>query len=219
MILNSRETCIAYRCPYCGVGIKSMVGVFSLSGAMKKLKCSCGASELKIQETSDGKLRITVPCLVCQTEHSFVISSKLFFDKELFVYSCPYSAVDLVFLGTPKAVSAALEKSEEELLKMLKEAGLDDFDKLKNNIDKSDDDRPIDPTIYDAVMFTIRDLIDSDEVSCCCAPGDAEYDVAVSDDHVKVYCKTCGASKDIPTDSELASRAFLGVTHLTLEKR
>lgn len=218
MILNSRETCIAYRCPYCGSGVKSMVGVFSLSGAMKKLKCDCGASELVITHTNDGKLRITVPCLFCQHEHSFTISSKLFFDKELFIYPCPYSAIDLVFLGTPEAVSEALDKSEQELLKMLKDAGIDDLDTLHGELDNlEEDDHPCDPSIYDTVMFVIRDLMDSGEISCCCDDGD--YDVAVSDDHVKVYCKSCGASKDIPTDSELAARAFLGVNHLTLERR
>lgn len=219
MILNSRETCIAYRCPYCGSGVKSMVGVFSLSGAMKKLKCDCGASELVITHTNDGKLRITVPCLFCQHEHSFTISSKLFFDKELFIYPCPYSAIDLVFLGTPKAVSEALDKSEQELLKMLKDAGIDDLDALHGELDnlEDEDEHSCDPSIYDTVMFVIRDLMDSGEISCCC--DDGEYDVAVSDDHVKVYCKSCGASKDIPTDSELAARAFLGVNHLTLERR
>ncbi len=217
MILNSRETCIAYRCPYCGSGIKSMVGVFALSGAMKKLKCSCGASELTVNQTNDGKLRISVPCLFCGTEHTFMISSKLFFEKELFIYPCPFSALDLVFIGTEKAVSEALDKSEKELLKLLSEMGIDDLEKLHGELDHLDaDDEPCDPSIYDAVMFVIRDLIEGGDVSCCCDDGD--YDVAVSDDHVKVFCRSCGASKDIPTDSELAARAFMGVTHLKLEK-
>ena len=218
MILNSRETCIAYRCPYCGSGIKSMVGVFALSGAMKKLKCSCGASELTVNQTNDGKLRISVPCLFCGTEHTFMISSKLFFEKELFIYPCPFSALDLVFIGTEKAVSEALDKSEKELLKLLSEMGIDDLEKLHGELDRLDaeDDEPCDPSIYDAVMFVIRDLIEGGDISCCCDDGD--YDVAVSDDHVKVFCRSCGASKDIPTDSELAARAFMGVTHLKLEK-
>ncbi len=218
MILNSRETCIAYRCPYCGSGIKSMVGVFALSGAMKKLKCSCGASELTINHASDGKLRVTVPCLFCNSEHTFAVSSKLFFEKDLFVYPCPYSAFDLVFIGNEEAVSAALDKSEKELIDLLHQMGLDDLDKLHGDLDSfnDDDDGPCDPSIYDTVMFVIRDLIEGGDISCCCDDGD--YDVAVSDDHVKVFCRSCGAAKDIPTDSELAARAFLEVAHLKLER-
>ncbi len=216
MILSSRETCIAYRCPYCTQGIKSMVGVFALSGAMKKLKCSCLASELTIHHTSDGKLRITAPCLLCGGEHTFVISSKLFFEKELFIYQCPHTAFDLVFIGTEEAVSAALDRSEKELNDLLKELGLDSLDKILGDVDSSDDDEPCDPMIYDTVMFVIKDLIENGDVSCCCDNGD--YDVAVSDDHVKVFCRNCGASKDIATDSELAARAFVESTHLKLEK-
>ena len=218
MIINSRETCIAYRCPYCGAGVKSMVGVFTLSGAMNKLKCSCGASELTINHTNDGKLRISVPCLVCNGEHSFGISTSLFFKKEIFVYPCPYSAIDLVFIGTEKAVSETLDKSEKALLDMLHEMGLDDLEKLHGEIDETDDERDTncDPQIYDTVMFVIRDLIEGGDVSCCCDDGD--YDVAVSDDHVKVFCRSCGASKDIPTDSELAARAFVETTHLKFER-
>ncbi len=218
MILNSRETCIAYRCPYCASGIKSMVGVFALSGAMKKLKCSCGASELTINHTNDGKLRITVPCLLCGSEHTFQISSKLFYEKELFIYACPYSAMELVFIGKEEAVTEALSRSEKELLEMLKELGIDDLDKLHGEMDHldDDDDEPCAPSIFDTVMFVIRDLIESGDISCCCDDGD--YSVAISDDHVKVFCRSCGASKDIPTDSELAAQAFLEVTHLKLEK-
>lgn len=216
MILNSRETCIAYRCPYCTSGVKSMVGVFSLSGEMKKLKCDCGASELIINHTSDGKLRITVPCMFCDKEHSFVISSKLFFDRDLFVYPCPYSGIDIVFLGTADAVEKALEKSDEELKKLLKENGIDDLNKLHGDIDRDIEDEYLDPMLFDTVMYVIHDLIDSGKVTCCCDDGD--YDVAVSDDHVKVFCKNCGAAKDIPTDSELAVRAFVGVDSLKLEK-
>ena len=217
MVLNSRETCIAYRCPYCGSGIKSLVGVFSLSGAMKKLKCSCDASELTINQTNDGKLRVSVPCIFCGGEHTFTVSQKLFFEKELFVYPCPFSAVDLVFIGTEKAVSEALDKSEKELLELLNRIGIDSLEALHGDLDRmDDDDEPCDPSIYDAVMFVIRDLIEGGDVSCCCDDGD--YDVAVSDDHVKVFCRSCGATKDIPTDSELAAQAFMGTTHLKLEK-
>ncbi len=217
MILNSRETCIAYRCPYCISGIKSMVGVFSLSGAMKKLKCSCDASELSIEHTSDSKLRITVPCLFCNSPHTFVISEKLFFEKELFIYTCPHTAMELVFIGTEKAVSEALERSEAELRKLLKELGIEDLESLSEDIDQTDEEYdPGDPAIYDMVMFVIRDLIENEDVSCCCDEGD--YDVAISDDHIKVFCRSCGASKDIPTNSLLTAQAFLEVTHLKLER-
>ncbi len=216
MVLDSRDTCIAYRCPYCGSGVKSMVGVFSLSGDMKRLKCDCGASELTITRTNDGKLRITVPCIFCDKEHNFVISTKSFFDKELFLYPCPYSGFDLVFLGKLEAVEKAIEASDEELQKLLKENGIEDLSVLHGNIDREVKDDYIDPHLFDIVMYVIHDMEESGKITCCCDEGD--YDVAVSDDHVKVFCKSCGASKDIATDSEISVRAFVDSDGLKLEK-
>ena len=44
MILDVKQTTAAYRCPHCGSGVMSAVGLFSLTGAadMVKLKCDCG---------------------------------------------------------------------------------------------------------------------------------------------------------------------------------
>lgn len=217
MVLESKQTCIGYRCSHCGGGVKSIVGVFSLSGNMMKLMCPCGASELTITRTNDGKLRITVPCMLCGKDHSFTISEGLFYNKDSFVYSCPYTGMPLVFIGNHDTVAAGLESSEKELKKILEEMGVDDLGKFFGELDKLDEEeKPLDPSLFDAVMYVIKDLMEEGRISCCC--DDGEYDVAVSDDHVKVYCKSCGASKDIPTDSELAVRAFIETDHLKLEK-
>lgn len=61
MILNSKETTIIYRCPHCGLSVVSVVGIFTLSGDMVKLKCDCGGSALVLTHTSDGKVRLTCP--------------------------------------------------------------------------------------------------------------------------------------------------------------
>lgn len=216
MVLESRDTCIAYRCPYCGKGVKSMVGVFSLSGDLKKLNCECGLSELRIMRTNDGKLRITVPCIFCDHEHSFVISTKTFFDKDIFLYPCPYSGFDLVFIGTLEAVEKAIEESDDAIRELIKANGLDDLSVLHGDIDREIKNEYLDPHLYDIVMYVINDMIDNGKVTCCCDEG--EYDVAVSDDHVKVFCKNCGASKDVATDSEISARAFIESDGLKLEK-
>ena len=53
MLLNEKRTTVAYRCPHCGGGIMSAVGLFNLSADMVKLKCTCGKSELKIVYNRD----------------------------------------------------------------------------------------------------------------------------------------------------------------------
>ena len=62
MILDQKKTTLAYRCPSCGAVPTSMVGAFSLSGDLFKLKCDCGGSFMTVERLQDGKLRLTVPC-------------------------------------------------------------------------------------------------------------------------------------------------------------
>ena len=74
MVLDIKQTTVAYRCSHCGAGVMSMVGVFSLSGEMFKLKCSCGESEMTMVRTSDGKIRFSVPCFLCPKPHTYTVN-------------------------------------------------------------------------------------------------------------------------------------------------
>ena len=85
MVLDTKQTTVAYRCPHCGAGVMSVVGVFSLSAEMMKLKCSCGHSEMTMSRASNGKIRFSVPCMLCPSPHSFTVNSSVVFSKELFV--------------------------------------------------------------------------------------------------------------------------------------
>ncbi|MGN1095214.1 MAG: hypothetical protein ACI4QR_02375, partial [Eubacteriales bacterium] len=115
MILEPKQTTIAYRCPACGSSVISVTGVFALSGDMIKLKCSCGGSELTIKNTADGKVRLTVPCLFCSNPHSFVVSKNILFGREIFMFPCAYSGIDVCFSGSKGAVMKALEESDKEI--------------------------------------------------------------------------------------------------------
>ncbi len=212
MQLNSKETCIAYRCPLCASGVKSYIGAFSLSGTMKKLKCTCG-SELRIEKLDNGRFEISVPCLFCKVEHKFTVDENMLLNDGLFVYHCPYTSLELVFIGSDEKISAELDKTETILSDVLKQMGIDNLSEFCNEDDF--DREPCDPFIFDKVMFVIKDLMETDSISCLCEKGD--FDVAVSDDHIKVFCRTCGAAKDIPTDSELCAEAFCDCSHLKLE--
>ena len=88
MVLESRQTTVAYRCPQCGAGVMSVVNLFALRADMIKLKCDCGGSEMTLVHTKDNKVRFTVPCIFCPNPHHFTLSSHGFFDKEMFALPC-----------------------------------------------------------------------------------------------------------------------------------
>jgi DNA-directed RNA polymerase subunit RPC12/RpoP len=124
MVLEPKQTTVAYRCTKCGAGVMSVVGLFNLKADMVKLKCDCGGSEMSLVYTKDSKVRFTVPCLFCPTPHNFTVSSKVFFENELFLIPCPYTDVNICFLGNIDKVRAELDRTELELLDMLGRFGL-----------------------------------------------------------------------------------------------
>ncbi len=229
MLLNEKRTTVAYRCPDCGAGVLSAVGLFNLSADMVKLKCTCGKSEMKIVYNRDGTVRLTVPCLLCASPHTFTVKSSLFFSEELFLLPCPYSDINIAFTGEMNRVKAELARTELELLDMLEEHGITDFSTLHG------DERDLgDPQVLDIVLFVIDDLDAEGKIYCKCHPDPAlspspstcdsreetegsRYEATITDDGIVLTCRHCGATRTIPTDSMLSAHAFLNADSLHLE--
>ncbi len=213
MIVKPNETTVAYRCPDCGCGVKSIVGIFSLSADMLKLKCPCGSSSMTIKRTNDDKIRIAVPCMVCRRDHDFVISKDLFFKNELFELPCSLSGFSLCFIGNGDDVSAAIDRADDELRKVLKEAGAESLDIFKEQPEQVEE-IPV-SQVYDIVRFILKELEEENAIRCNCSEGD--YDIELFDDSVSVYCKNCGAKKFVSTASLAEAQAFLEIDELILK--
>ena len=215
MVLDTKQTTVAYRCPECGAGVMSMVGVFSLSAEMMKLKCSCGHSEMTISRTSDGKIRFSVPCILCPSNHTFTVNSSVVFGKELFLLPCPYSDINVVIMGDEDHVKAELSRSELELLDLLEKSGMDSFEALHGESFLTD------PQVLDIITYVIRELDEEKKITCHCLPSANEeesiYDAEILEDGVRVTCRRCGASKLIPANSLISANEFLNVDKLELE--
>lgn len=230
MVLESKQTTVAYRCPHCGAGVISAVGMFSLAADMVKLKCSCGQSEMELVYSKDGKVRIKVPCMICPSGHSYTVSRNIFFGRDVFVLPCPISDINICFMGNLDHVKFELSRTELELLEILEENGVDSFSALHG-----DDKMLTDPQIAEIVMFVIHDLEAENKIYCKCNPapvagerkcssgcedGDMPervYDVEIVEDGIKVSCPECGSSRVIPTDGLLSAHAFLNADALYLE--
>ncbi len=215
MILDAKQTNIAYRCPSCGSGVISAVGIFSLSADMVKLKCTCGKSEMTVLYGKDGKIRITVPCPVCPNPHQFTITSNVFFKQELFALPCPYTGINAAVLGDLNLVKAELARSELELLDLMEKSGLGDLSAIR----KTAGEALSDPQIDEIILYVIKELDEEGKIYCKCGESEQkrEYDVEMQEDGILVTCKRCGASRLIPTDSHLGAYAFLNADELHLE--
>lgn len=218
MILDAKNTSVAYRCPHCGAGVISVVGVFSLSGDMMKLKCSCGKSELTISRTDD-RISLRVPCILCPKPHNFTVSKSVFFSNDLFRLPCPYSGMDTCFVGEHQKVLDALSESEEMLRGILTDAGVENLDMLREGEDGVFDD----PAIEEIIRFMLAELAEEGSLHCGCKEGDVArygYEFAPPDyESVRVFCHTCGHEKLIPMASTVQANAFLHTDTLTLEPK
>lgn len=212
MVLNQNKTFLAYRCPHCGTGVMGICGSFALSGGrMLRLRCTCGESGMTVSETADKKLRLSVPCLLCNGEHSYLVSPTLFYGRELFLLNCAYSDLDICFIGEEERVRAALTENEERLRAMLAEAGLASLSHLHGQ-----DDAPAlpDTEVYDIIRFLVRELEADGEIDCPC--GNGEYELEMTPGGVRVFCQNCGGEHVFRVDSVQAAQAFLSADHLTL---
>ena len=213
MIIEQKETTIAYRCPHCGTGVLSLVGVFKLSADRLKLKCQCGHSEMTITRSKDSKVRIEMPCVICQAPHHFTVNESLFFGERLFIFPCHASGFDVCFLGAQESVTKTLEESGNKLFEMIEGAGMSCEDFFEK--EKSEEKIP-DAHIYDIVNFLVRELEYDGKVHCECEQG--PYNAYFSEDgeSIIVKCESCNCTKEFKADSVVAAQDFLGLDEIIL---
>lgn len=212
MVLEPKQTTVAYRCPKCGAGVMSVVGFFNLSADMIKLKCDCGGSEMVVARNREGKINFTVPCILCPEPHRFTLSSQSFFTKELFTLPCHYSGINIAMMGDTNAVKAELARTELELLDMLEKSGVASFDEIKGEQTLSD------PQVLEILIYVIKELDEEGRIYCRCEEDtEREYEIEFLKESIKVSCKCCGASKEIPTGSLIDAHEFLHADKLELE--
>ena len=97
----------------------------------------------------------------------------------------------------------------------MEQSGIKSFDAIHDE----DEATITDPQILEIVMFVINDLDAEGKIYCKCGDDEdgKQYDAEILDDGVKVTCRKCGASRLIPTDSNLGAHAFLNADALYLE--
>ena len=213
MVLDVKKTTVAYRCPKCGGGVMSVVGMFNLSADMLRLKCDCGGSEMTLVRGREGSVAITAPCVLCPEPHRYTLSSNSFFERDIFSLLCPFTGLDTVITGETERVKAALAKNELELLELLEESKLDSFEDIKG------EQNIFDPQVIEILTFMIKELDEEGRIRCACeGDGEREYDLEFLPEAMRISCKCCGASADMPIGSLIAANDLLEIDELVLRK-
>ncbi len=220
MNLSEKETLLAYRCPHCGAGVLSMMGIFSISGDMLKLKCSCGESELSIQRQSDGKIRLSVPCIVCAKPHIYLLGQNQFSHRaegDVFRLSCPYTGLDLCFVGAKDDVQNAIQEADDALLALMRDAGLEDLQELHQG-DEMLEAREQDPQVADIIRYAICELNEEGKITCNCQNNAiSDYQFRLHDGELTIWCEECGASLNLVMGGVTMAEDFLQRDSLELK--
>ena len=213
MIIEPKNTVIAYRCPYCGKGVISNEGVFALTAEKISLRCHCKRSELELEYTHDGKVSISTPCVFCPNPHTYTLSKEVLFSRELVTLNCPYIGTGNVFIGELNHVKTELSRTELELLDAMDEYGVESFD----DAHRKNKDVFTDRQILDIIIYVIKELDEEGRISCRCDVPSGDYDIDVTDEGVTVTCNKCGASLTVSVNSYISAHDFLNTDFLALK--
>ncbi len=205
---------IAYRCPGCGSAVIGLVGKFALHANMLRLKCSCGDEQSLDITLKDGKVRLSVPCLFCRQNHSYVVSESIFFDSERFLLNCPYSNMDIAFIGDEDTISQELSRTEAELNMLMKNLEAEELSDIQPEEMNEAEILP-DPAVYDTLRFVVKDLEAEGKVNCPCKNG--PYDLRFTDSGLQVWCESCGATFDFNATSPTMAEEYLGLDEISLK--
>ena len=210
-----KEKYFAYRCPDCGDTVLALMGKFSLSGDLLRLRCTCGKSYADIRAEQSKKVHLSVPCPLCKREHSYTIAPSLLLEKELFTLGCPYSPdIATALMGEKEPLDDALAKESEKLAALLNAFDAQTLSDIQPQ-EMNDEEILPDPTIYDTIRFLVRDLEADGKISCPCGRG--SYDFRLTDEGIQVVCPDCGASHEFYATSAEAAESYLTIDELKLK--
>lgn len=215
MIVTPKQRQIAYRCPECGSAVFGLVGRFAMKANLLRLKCGCDkSSALDIVATNDGKIRLSVPCIFCKQNHSYVVSESIFFNRDKFLLNCPYSGMDISFIGNEDSVKEELDRTGAELERLLMQLEAEELSDIQPQ-DMNEDEILPDPAVYDTVRFIVKDLEAEGKVDCPCHDG--TYELRFCDEGIQVYCEKCGATYTFHATSPSVTEEYLSLDSITLK--
>lgn len=168
---------LAYICPACRQSVIIARSVFQLAAAPNVLPCPCGKSALRVEMTGD-RVKLSVPCLLCQDEHNVSCSSKAFLHQRALAFSCAASGLDCCYVGEAEPVYAAVSHLEQAV------------DKLEHEV--GDKGIFLDEMVMHEVLSELKDIAERGDISCTC--GSKAWKLQVNYSSVDVSCGDCGAA-------------------------
>lgn len=211
--MNPKHNHIAFRCPDCTDVILGVIGESALSLNMR-LKCTCGASALDITPTTDKKIKLSVPCILCKENHTYTVSPGILFERDIFTLNCPYANVNIAFIGSSEKIEESVAESTSKLEKLLADMGAEAIEDIQP-VDMDEDDIIPDAQVYDTVRFIVKDLESEGAVDCPCHCR--TYDLRYAPGGIQVFCQNCGATFDFKCETVSMAEEYISLKEIRLK--
>ena len=180
MVEESKRT-LAYICPSCRQAVIAERSVFQLAASANAIPCPCGKSALRVEMMGD-RVKLTVPCLFCESDHTVACSSKAFLHEKTLAFACAASGLDCCYAGEEAPVFAAMKRLEEAV------------DKLER--DTGEKGAFLDELVMHEVLSELKEIAQRDGISCAC--GSRKWKLQVNYSSIDLFCADCGAAMRIP---------------------
>ena len=180
MVEEPKRT-LAYLCPECRQPVLAEKTVFSLAAGPSSVPCPCGKSALKIDMLGDH-VNLTVPCLLCEKEHSVSCSTHAFLHEKALAFACAASGLDCCYVGEEGAVFAAMRRLEETVDQMEEAAAAQGA--FLNDL------------VMEEILGEIRDIGQRDGIACTC--GCRDWKLKINYSSVELFCGQCEGALRIP---------------------
>lgn len=172
---------IAFICPVCRKSVILERTIFQLAAAGSRLACPCGKSSIDVA-LMGNQVRLTVPCLFCEEEHTVTCSTTAFLHEKTLAFSCADSGLDCCYVGEKEAVFAAMPRLEETLDVLESEAGSQGT--FLNDL------------VMEEILGELKDIAKRDGISCTCGCG--AWKLKVNYSSVELFCADCGGALKLP---------------------
>lgn len=180
-MVEDAKRSIAFICPVCRQAVIAERTVFQLAASNGRIPCPCGKSSIDIALTGD-RVRLTVPCLFCEHEHTVTCSTTAFLQEKTLAFSCANSGLDCCYVGEEEPVFAAMRRLEETVDALEAEAGAQGA--FLNTM------------VMEEILGELRDIGQRDGISCTC--GSHRWKMKINYSSVEIFCADCGGALKIP---------------------
>lgn len=179
--MEGTKRTLAYICPSCRQNVIAQRSVFQLAAAPNEIPCPCGKSALRVELMGD-RVRLSVPCLFCEEDHTVTCSAKAFLHQTALAFSCAASGLDCCYVGEEEQVFAAMKRLEEAM------------DKLEHS--EGEKGSFLDELVMQEVLSEVKEIAQRGGVSCSC--GSREWSLRINYSSLDLICGKCGATMRIP---------------------